>query len=278
MSTPIPIFHVDAFASAPFTGNPAAVCITESQPDSNWMQKIASEMNLSETAFVYPDDDSLRLRWMTPTVEVDLCGHATLATAHVLKELQAKQSLPEFLSEFWKSGMIQFASRSGTLTAEFSSDCITLDFPATQVAPGPLPDGITDALGLRSGDIVFCGRSRFDLLLQVQSAQIVRSLRPSMQALAECPVRGIIVTATGDLSDHDFISRFFAPASGVPEDPVTGSAHCALGPYWAPHFGRSTLFGYQASARGGRIRVDVRGDRVRLGGNAVIVSRGTLEV
>jgi PhzF family phenazine biosynthesis protein len=278
MTTSIPVFHVDAFASEPFTGNPAAVCITESQPDSKWMQKIAGEMNLSETAFVYPDQDVLRLRWMTPAVEVDLCGHATLATAHVLRDLQGQNALPASIAGFWKSGMIQFTSRSGTLTAEFSGDGITLDFPATQVQAAPAPDGIADALGLSPGQIVFSGRSRFDLFLQVQSAEIVRALKPSMQKLSEYPVRGVIVTATGDHSDHDFISRFFAPASGVPEDPVTGSAHCALGPWWAPHFGRTTLFGYQASQRGGRIRVDVRGDRVRLSGKAIIISRGTLEV
>lgn len=274
----IPIFHVDAFASAPFTGNPAAVCLLPHVPDSAWMQKLAGEMNLSETAYCYVDGSDLRLRWMTPTVEVDLCGHATLATAHILKELHTAGELPESIQPFWNSGIVQFASRSGLLTAESTSDGVTLDFPATKVEPFAFSQDLPTALGISTEEIVFAGKSRFDAFLHVRSADIVRQLKPNMPELARCPARGVIVTALGDQSDHDFISRFFAPGSGVPEDPVTGSAHCALGPYWAEEFGRMTLFGFQASARGGHVRIDVRGERVRLTGKAVTITRGQLEV
>jgi len=274
----IPVFHVDAFSSKPFAGNPAAVCLLEESRDTAWMQSVAAEMNLSETAFVHPDNGQLRLRWFTPTVEVDLCGHATLATAHILKELADAGTLPDSLASFWRSGCVQFTSRSGVLTAVSSPNGITLDFPATGVEECAVPDGCLDALGVQPEELKFCGRSRFDYLLHFSAASVVRRLQPQMKALAALPVRGVIVTALGDTCDHDVISRFFAPAAGVSEDPVTGSAHCALAPYWAPHFGRATLFGYQASSRGGHVRMELQNDRVLLSGQAVTVLRGSLEV
>ena len=274
----IPLFHVSAFSKKPFAGNPAAVVLLESERDTAWMQNVAAEMNLSETAFVYPDESQLRLRWFTPGVEVDLCGHATVATAFVMKELAQEGRLPDFLTPFWKHGCVQFISRSGILSAESSVDGITLDFPATHVESAETPDGLIEALGIEAADLRFCGRSRFDYLIHVTSAEIVRNIKPAMDALSKLPVRGIIVTSLGDTADHDIISRFFAPAAGVNEDPVTGSAHCALAPYWVPEFGRSTLFGFQASKRGGHVRMELVGDRVRLSGGAVMVSRGELMV
>lgn len=275
---PVPVFHLSAFSKKPFAGNPAAVVLLEQERDTLWMQNIAAEMNLSETAFTYPDNGQLRLRWFTPAVEVDLCGHATIATAFVLRQLAQEGNLPGYLAPFWKNGCVQFISRSGVLTAEQSVDGMTLDFPATQVKPAEVPDGLLDALGVTAADVRFCGQSRFDYLLHVATADIVRGLTPTMNLLAKLPVRGIIVTSLGDTADHDIISRFFAPAAGVDEDPVTGSAHCALAPYWAPEFGRSTLFGFQASHRGGHVRMELVGDRVRLSGGAVLVSRGELIV
>jgi PhzF family phenazine biosynthesis protein len=274
----VPLFHVSAFSRKTFAGNPAAVVLLESERESTWMQSVAAEMNLSETAFVYPDQAQLRLRWFTPTVEVDLCGHATVATAFVMRELAQQGCLPEYLTPFWKHGCVQFVSRSGVLTAESSTDGITLDFPATCVEQGEIPSGLLEALGIGATDLRFCGRSRFDYLIHVASAEIVRNVKPVMLSLSKLPVRGIIVTSLGDTADHDIISRFFAPAAGVNEDPVTGSAHCALAPYWVPEFGRSTLFGFQASQRGGHVRMELVGDRVRLSGGAVMVSRGELMV
>ena len=276
--TSVPLFQIDAFASKPFTGNPAAVCLLEAARDSEWMLQVAAEMNLSETAFVYPDNGQLRLRWFTPKVEVDLCGHATLATVHILRELSLENSLPFVFQPFWNRSCVQFISRSGILSAEASVDGISLDFPATQVEPCDVPDGCLDALGVHFTELEFCGRSQFDYLLHVTSAAVVRRLKPAMDVLATLSVRGVIVTALGDACDHDVISRFFAPGAGIDEDPVTGSAHCALAPYWVPHFGRNTLFGYQASARGGHVRMDLSQDRVRLKGNAITVSRGLLFV
>lgn len=273
----VPIFQVDAFTSKPFAGNPAAVCLPESAPDELWMKQLAAEMNLSETAFAYPDNGQLRLRWLTPMVEVDLCGHATLATAHILKELSQRNELPAHLQPFWKSGTVQFISRSGTLTAETTADGITLDFPAGSITPTEPASGLLQALGVTTDQVEFCGRTPFDVFIRLQTAVDVRSLSPAMSALAKCDARGVIVTALGDTADHDVISRFFAPASGIDEDPVTGSAHCSLATYWAPEFGRSTLFGFQASARGGHVKMELQGDRVRLSGQAVTILQGFLD-
>ena len=274
----VQLFLVDAFTTSAFRGNPAAVCLLPEVRPTEWMQKVAAEMNQAETAFLYPDDGSLRLRWLTPTVEVDLCGQATLATAHVLRELDAQGQLPKFLEPYWRNAGLRVHSRSGVLAAESSAYGITLDFPVTPAKPISVPDGLANALGVTESQIRFCGQSAFDYLVELDSAARVRELRPDMKMLASFPVRGVIVTATGDTSDHDFLSRFFAPAAGVHEDPVTGSAHCALAPYWAIKFGRETLFGFQASSRGGHVRMELRGERVALSGRAVTVSRGTLLV
>ena len=275
---PVQLFLVDAFTTSAFRGNPAAVCLLPGVRSTEWMQRVAAEMNQAETAFLYPDGDHLRLRWLTPTVEVDLCGHATLAAAHVLLELDKQGQLPQFLEPYWRDGRLRVDSRSRFLTAESSAHGITLDFPATPAESISIPDGLTTALGITDSQIRFCGKSAFDYLVELESAALVRELRPEMRMLATFPIRGVIVTATGDTSDHDFLSRFFAPAAGVNEDPVTGSAHCALAPYWAIRFGRETLFGFQASFRGGHVRMELRGERVGLSGQAVTVSRGTLLV
>ena len=229
------------------------------------MQALAAELQQSETAFLLPRDDGFGLRWFTPAVEVDLCGHATLASAHFL----------------WEGGRLtpgddaRFHTRSGLLTAHRRGDgSIELDFPATHAGPADPPDGLLDALGLSTGTVF---RSRFDYLVVVDDAAQVRGLAPDLARLSGVKARGVVVTAPGDHPGTDFVSRFFAPAVGVPEDPVTGSAHCTLCPYWVKRLGRNPLVGYQASARGGTVRVELAGDRVRLGGWAVTVLRGAME-
>jgi len=275
MPPTLAITQVDAFTDRPFSGNPAAVCVLPRPFPSGWMQSVAREMNLSETAFLVPETDGgYGLRWFTPTVEENLCGHATLASAHVLWES----------GRLDRSGVARFSTRSGPLTATSGEGgWITLDFPALPSTPdgAPATESLARALRLSSTSIILASRmSRFDLLVEVESAQVVRSLRPDFGRLAEIEVRGVIVTSRSDPEasgpDPDFISRFFCPREGIDEDPVTGSAHCVLGPYWAERLGRTALVGFQASDRGGVVRVDVLGDRVHLGGQAVTVLRGEL--
>jgi PhzF family phenazine biosynthesis protein len=227
------------------------------------MQGLAAEMNLSETAFVRRVDDGFGLRWFTPKVEVDLCGHATLASAHIL----------------WTEGVvadsaaIRFHTRSGALTCTQAESRIELDFPASAFQAVEPPAGLLDALGLKSA---FVAKARFDYLVLVDQEAVLRSLRPDFRKLIELETRGIIVTARADDPQYDFVSRFFAPAAGVDEDPVTGSAHCCLAPFWAERLGKTDLVGFQASPRGGIVHVRARGDRVVLGGQAVTVWRGEL--
>lgn len=259
----IPLYHIDAFTDRPFGGNPAAVCLLPGPRNHAWYQAVAAEMNLSETAFLEPREDGYGLRWFTPEVEVDLCGHATLASAHTLWETGALRP----------DAVARFQTRSGLLTAVLENGLIVLDFPATSPAAAAIPRGLGEALGTEPTEVL---RSRFDLFVVFEEAATVRTLTPDLVALARLPARGVIVTAPGDEPQVDFVSRFFAPASGVPEDPVTGSAHCALGPYWMGRLKRDELTGYQASRRGGTVRVTVRGDRVRLAGRAVTVARGEL--
>jgi PhzF family phenazine biosynthesis protein len=259
----IPCFQVDAFADRPFAGNPAAVCLLDTAADETWMQSVANEMNLSETAFVVPQDRSFGLRWFTPAVEVDLCGHATLAAAHVLWEQRVVEPDAE----------IRFQTRSGELSCTRQEEIIELDFPATPAQRAELPESLLAALDVEPD---WQGRSRFDALACVDSETTLRSLKPDFAALAVLPYRGIIVTSTADAQDIDFVSRFFGPAAGVDEDPVTGSAHCALAPFWSERLGKSEMTAYQASARGGAVSVRVDGDRVMLGGAAVTVFTGTL--
>jgi PhzF family phenazine biosynthesis protein len=260
---PLQLFHVDAFTSRPFAGNPAAVCLLEREMETEWMQSVAAEMNLSETAFLLRGDDGFDLRWFTPEVEVELCGHATLASAHFL---WAEHHLKP-------RAVARFHTQSGLLTARQRDGWIQLDFPSKPALPAPAPAGLAAALG---GTPVAVAKSEFDYLVELGSEAEVRALEPDFRALRVVDARGVIVTAAGDGGAYDFISRFFGPAVGINEDPVTGSAHCVLGPYWQGRLGKSSFHAFQASARGGEVRVEVQGDRVQLGGKAVIVSRGEL--
>jgi len=259
----IPICAVDAFATERFRGNPAAVCVLPEPAAADWMQRVAAEMNLSETAFVVPRPNGWGLRWFTPTTEVALCGHATLASAHVLWESGrlAASAPARFLTE-----------QSGMLVCRREGQAIVMDFPARPAELISIDPSVSRALG---AEVVWLGRSTYDLLCELPNEEVVRSLKPDLAALSANPVRGIIVTARGR-ERFDFISRFFAPAAGVPEDPVTGSAHCTLAPYWAARLGRNRLRGWQASERGGEVTVEMAGERVWLGGTAVTVWRGEL--
>ncbi len=259
----IGIVQVDAFTDRPFRGNPAAVCVLAGPPDEQWMRDVAREMNLSETAYLWPEADGFRLRWFTPAVEVDLCGHATVASAHVL----------------WESGTLprtreaRFHTRSGLLPARAVDGWIELDFPAKPVETVTPPPGLVESLGVSPK---YVGRDRFDYLVEVASEEIVRGVTPDHTRLRKVEARGVMVTSGASTPGYDFVSRFFAPGSGIDEDPVTGSSHCALGPFWAARLGKSEMVAYQASARGGVVRVRVDGDRVKLGGRAVTVLRGEL--
>ena len=262
----LPLFQVDAFTDTPFAGNPAAVCLLERARPAAWMQQVAREMNLSETAFVQrrAEGEGFDLRWFTPACEVDLCGHATLASAHVLWE-EGRLDADEAAS---------FHTKSGRLTAHRSGREIVMDFPAEPPAPCALPDGLAEALGVEK--VTYTGRNRMDVLVLLEGAQAVRAVQPDMAQLAEIEARGVIVTAPSEEEGSDFVSRFFAPRAGVPEDPVTGSAHCALAPFWSARLEHRRLTGVQLSARGGRVGVEMKGDRVQLAGRAVTVLRGAL--
>jgi PhzF family phenazine biosynthesis protein len=259
----IKIYQVDAFTEKPFSGNPAAVCLLPQPREAAWMQAVAREMNLSETAFLLKQEDGFSLRWFTPAVEVDLCGHATLASAHIL----------------WETGILRrqeqarFHTRSGLLTAVSQGEEIELNFPAKTEEPAGAPAGLLEALKVEAK---YIGKSKFDYLVQVDSEETVRGMKPDFAALKNIPVRGVMVTSRATSPGYDFVSRFFAPAVGINEDPVTGSAHCTLGPFWSRHLGKEDFLAYQASERGGTLRVRVAGDRVHLGGKAVTIFRGEL--
>ncbi len=258
---PVRIVQVDAFTSKPYAGNPAAVCVLQAAAEDVWMRNVASEMNLSETAFLHREHDGYRLRWFTPAVEVDLCGHATLASAHVL----------------WADGHLPpdeaavFYTRSGKLTCIQNNGWIEMDFPAKVCERAEPPKQLAEALG---APMRWIGRNQFDYLVELADEDAVRELKPNHQLLGQLPVRGVIVCARSHA--YDFISRFFAPGSGIDEDPVTGSAHCALAPYWADHLGKAEMTAYQASPRGGIVKVRVEGDRVKLSGQAVTILIGEL--
>lgn len=261
----IPIYQVDAFTSRAFGGNPAAVCFLEAPAPEAWMQSLAMENNLAETAYLVPESDGYGLRWFTPEAEVDLCGHATLASAHAL----------------WETGRLpytmqaRFYTKSGLLTADYDSGWITLDFPATPPSPADPPAGLLEALGVVA---VSVQKSRFDYLVEMESEAVVRALNPDHRLLKSLPVRGVIVTARAEGGEFDFVSRFFAPGVGIEEDPATGSAHCALTPFWAERLGKTEMNAYQASKRGGVLRVRLLGERVHLLGQAVMVLRGEVLV
>ena len=258
------IYQVDSFTDAPFAGNPAGVCILPEPRDDHWMQNVAKEMNLSETAFLVKQDEGYGgygLRWFTPAVEVDLCGHATLASAHILWET----------GELAADRQARFHTRSGLLTADKrAGGWIEMDFPAQPEERTDAPAGLSDALGVEP---LYVGQSQFDLLVEVESEAAVRAMQPSIALLEKIPARGVIVTSRAASDGFDFVSRFFAPRVGVNEDPVTGSAHCCLSPFWSKRLGRNELVGYQASARGGVVRVRLDGERVHIGGQAVTVLR-----
>lgn len=265
------LFHVDAFADAPFAGNPAGVCLLDAPRDTRWMQGIAREMNVSETAFVEgagpaADAGTLSLRWFTPLVEVDICGHATLAAAHVL----------------WQTGRLgpadvaRFRTRSGVLTASPDAGWIELDFPAVACEPAVLAPAYLEALGVARALSVCSAGPRH--VVQVESPGEVRSLAPDFRALGSLPGRGIAVTAASNGRPYDVVSRYFAPWVGVDEDPATGSVHCALAVFWSSRLGRTELLAHQASPRGGVLRLRLEGARVRLGGKAVTVARGEVVV
>ena len=237
------------------------MCVLSSPPNEEWMRDVAREMNLSETAYLYPEDGGYRLRWLTPAVEVDLCGHATLASAHVL----------------WEDGHIpmeaeaRFHTRSGLLTCRRRGDWIEMNFPAKLAEPAQAPSQLADALGT---ELLYTGRNQFDYLVEVADETTLRSLNPNHHLLRQLPVRGVIVTARG--TEYDFVSRFFAPGSGIDEDPVTGSAHSALAPFWSQRLNKTEMIAFQASARGGVVKVRLDGDRVYMSGQAVTVLRGDL--
>lgn len=267
---------IDAFTDRPFTGNPAAVCLLDggAWPDERWMQRVAMEMSLSETAFARPLHGGAAtgwaLRWFTPVLEDELCGHATLATAHALRE------------DGRLTGVVRFRTRGGELRAQARPDgAITLDFPAAAIAVTTVPTGLAEALGAAPTAAISTGRLR-DVLAVFETEDEVRSLAPEMAALAAITRRDNIrgVTATAPAADpgsgYDFVSRFFSPADGIPEDPVTGSAHTALSPYWTARLGRPDLTGFQASARGGFVHTRLDGDRVSLSGHARTVLDGRL--
>jgi PhzF family phenazine biosynthesis protein len=260
----IPLFHVDAFTDCPFAGNPAAVCLLPSWKEDRWLQAIAREMNLSETAFLVKQPDHFDLRWFTPTIEVDLCGHATLASAHVL----------------WQQGQttsdeIRFSTRSGILKAVRRDADIELDFPLKTEEAAQAPPGLLEALGVSAK---YVGKSQFDYLVEVESEAALRGLAPDFKRLAVVRVRGIIVTSTSADPRYDFMSRFFAPGAGIDEDPVTGSAHCCLADFWRKRLGKTEFVAFQASARGGVVKVRIVRDRALLGGRAITVAKGGLLV
>jgi predicted PhzF superfamily epimerase YddE/YHI9 len=258
------LIQVDAFTSEPFRGNPAAVCFLDRERGDEWMRNVAAEMNLSETAFLLPHGDGWSLRWFTPTDEVKLCGHATLGSAHAL----------------WEEGQLganetaRFHTRSGLLTAARDGAWIELDFPAKpeqEIAP---PEGLLESLGVQRARYV--GRNDDDYLVEVDSEDKVRALEPDFARLALIPVRGVMVTSKASTDGADFVSRFFAPAFGVPEDPVTGSAHCCLTPFWSARLGKTEMRALQVSRRSGELRVRLAGDRVKISGQAVTTLRGEL--
>ncbi|HEY4591454.1 MAG TPA: PhzF family phenazine biosynthesis protein [Thermoanaerobaculia bacterium] len=257
------LHHVDSFTDRPFAGNPAGVCFLDGPRETGWMQDVAREMGLSATAFLEPADGGFRLRWFTPEVELELCGHATLASAHAL----------------WETGRLgagetaRFQTASGALTAERRGEWTELDFPAARVEAAEPPPGLLAALGVHPGSV---GKSRFNYFLELPDEDAVRAAAPDLPALRSTGVTGVIVTARGSANPFDFVSRYFAPGLGIDEDSVTGSAHCALAPYWAQRLGKEEMLAYQASARGGVVRVRMTGDRVKLGGQAVTVLQGRL--
>lgn len=261
------VIQVDAFTDKPFSGNPAAVCVSETPLDETLMQRIATEMNLSETAFLYPleGNGNYSLRWFTPAAEIALCGHATLASAHVL----------------WSEGHLaptitaRFQTKSGELRVEPKDNLLQMDFPAQPVHNATVSPNLIGAM--KHADIVHCARNDVNYLVELRSHQAVINLSPDFDKLKKINCQGVIVTSPG-VAPYDFISRYFVPAMGIPEDPVTGSSHCSLGPYWQAKLGKDTMLAYQASARGGELHIECTPERIFISGQAVTVMRGELEI
>lgn len=256
------LFQLDAFATRRFTGNPAAVMLFERYPDDATLQALAAENNLAETAFLVPEGGDFRIRWFTPSVEVPLCGHATLASAAVVLERLAPGR-----------EAVVFHSASGPLGVRRAGGGYAMDFPVRRCTPAEAPAGLARALGAAPEETLWDG---FNFVVRLADAGAVRGLSPDLAAIARLPCAGVIVTAAGD-GGHDCVSRYFAPAKGIPEDPVTGGAHCALAPYWAERLGKTELLAFQASARGGVLRCRLRGDRVELEGSCVFYLEGVAE-
>lgn len=254
-------YQVDAFAARVFEGNPAAVCPLESWLDDALLQAIAAENNLSETAFFVATEHGFQLRWFTPVREVDLCGHATLASAHVLFEILGHTE-----------DVVSFSTRSGELSVRRTEGLLAMDFPAIPPRPCAAPAALIEGLGRRPLEVLAAD----DYIAVLDSEAAVRALSPDLSRLAELDLRGVIVTARGD--EVDFVSRFFGPKYGIPEDPVTGSAHCELAPYWAAQFERRSLRARQVSRRGGNVHCELHGDRVILSGTAVTFMEAVIEI
>jgi PhzF family phenazine biosynthesis protein len=257
----LPMYQVDAFTTKLFRGNPAAVVVLDSWLPDGVMQSIAAENNLADTAYVIPGGDPTPLRWFTPTLEIDLCGHATLATAHVL-----------FRHHFPKAERFAFQTKSGILTVTRQGDTLSMDFPSRPGTPVSVNEALVGALGAKPNEALL---SR-DLLTVFETEEEVRNLKPDFRRVAQLEAMAVIASAPGEKAD--FVSRFFAPKAGIDEDPVTGSAHCTLTPYWAGRLGKKTLRALQISPRGGELRCELRGDRVIIGGAAVEYLKGEIEV
>jgi len=261
------ILQVDAFTDRPFGGNPAAVCVLTAPASETWMRVVAAEMNLSETAFLHPVADGYQLRWFTPTAEVDLCGHATLASAHVL---WSEGHLPP-------SQSARFYTNSGLLTATQEDGWIKLDLPMQPMSPVTAPPELLKSLrGLQPRSVEYGGTAESNYLVELPSEDYVRSLRPDFAMMRLLPAQGVIVTALGEEPDIDFVSRYFAPNVGINEDPVTGSAHCSLVPFWQKRLDQAAFVARQVSDRGGILKVQREGDRVFISGQAVTVMKGDL--
>lgn len=265
------LLFVDSFAARPFEGNPAAVCFVDGPRDEHWMRLVACETNLPATAFLHPIGDGYAIRWFKSAIELELCGHGTLASAHAL----------------WESGRLpsdreaRFESRGGTLTANRRDGWIELNFPAVPDSPATAADGLVEALGVpgsNASNVRYIGRSRLDYIVEVGEEGDVRQLSPDFGRLRQVQTRGVIVTSRSKSAEYDFVSRFFAPSTGLDEDSVTGSAHCCLGPFWGTRLDKRSLVGRQVSARGGTVRITLDGDRVRLSGQARTVLTGKLGV
>ena len=259
------IIQVDAFTSKSFAGNPAAVCVLTSPQDDRWMQSVAAEMNLSETAFLIKQEQHYSLRWFTPATEVPLCGHATLASAHVL-----------WTEGYASTGQkLQFATKSGILTAQYQNDWIELNFPANRSQEIPPITKLADALGVPLKTVSY---NSLGYLVEISTVERVKQLQPNFTLLNQLPISKVVVTCKAETdSEYDFISRFFAPGVGIDEDPVTGSAHCCLAPYWRDRLHQDQFLAYQASSRGGVVKINYDGgERVMLQGQAVTVMRGEL--